>query len=129
MLKRSRKYRWAITRGRWFSWISGLPGVVPAENHCRLNDIRNKYASRGFEVIAVNVDENPDGGLEFLREYPVNHPVAYDPKGTVPSIYKLKGMPYAFLIDRKGIVHHVHESYRDGDRNKIENMVKALLEK
>lgn len=108
----------------WASWCGPCRKSLPA-----LNEIRSKYASRGFEVIAVNVDENPEDGLKFLREFPVAYPVAYDPKGTVPSVYELKGMPYAFLIDRKGIVHHVHEGYRDGDENKIESLVKALLGK
>lgn len=108
----------------WASWCGPCRKSLPA-----LNDIRNKYASRGFEVIAINVDENPDDGLKFLREYSVSYPIAYDPKGAVPAAYQLKGMPYAFLIDRKGVVRHIHEGYRDGDQDKIETMVKALLGK
>lgn len=108
----------------WASWCGPCRKSLP-----ELNEIRNKYASRGFEVIAINVDENPDDGLKFLREYSVSYPIAYDPKGTVPAAYQLKGMPYAFLIDRKGVVRHIHEGYRDGDRNKIETKVKALLGK
>lgn len=108
----------------WASWCGPCRKSLPA-----LNDIRNKYASRGFEVIAINVDENPDDGLKFLREYSVSYPIAYDPKGAVPAAYQVKGMPYAFLIDRKGIVRHIHEGYRDGDQNKIETKVKALLGK
>lgn len=108
----------------WASWCGPCRKSLPA-----LNDIRNKYSSRGFEVIAINVDENPDDGLKFLREYSVSYPIAYDPNGAVPTAYQLKGMPYAFLIDRKGVVRHIHEGYRDGDQNKIETMVKALLGK
>lgn len=108
----------------WASWCGPCRKSLPA-----LNDIRNKYASRGFEVIAINVDENPEDGLKFLREFSVSYPVAYDPKGAVPATYQLKGMPYAFLIDRQGTVHHIHEGYREGDQAKIETMVKALLGK
>ena len=115
----------------WASWCGPCAKSLPA-----LDEIRKKYAGRGFEVLAVNLDENPDDGLAFLRDHPVSYPVVYDPKGDVPSAYDVQGMPYAFIIDRQGKVHHIHAGYREGnekkgegDKVKIDLMVYELLGK
>jgi hypothetical protein len=36
-------------------------------------------------------------------------------------------MPSSFLVDRKGIVRHVHAGFRASDRTTLESQIESLL--
>jgi thiol-disulfide isomerase/thioredoxin len=93
----------------------------------RLNEIRNELADRGFEVLAVNVDEFEEDALAFLEEIPVDYPVIWDPQGDSPRQYGILGMPTAYLVDREGVIRHVHQGFRKSDTEKVRAMVIELL--
>ena len=46
----------------------------------------------------------------------------------MPAAFGVKGMPTAFLLDKKGLVHRVHEGFRPGDAERLRKEVLALLE-
>lgn len=102
----------------WASWCGPCRKSLPI-----LNEIRNEYASQGFEVIAINVDEKLSDALKFLDKYPVDYPILLDPKGTQPQAYKVQGMPTAYLIDEKGNIIYKHKGFKKKDRKKIEKLI------
>ena len=106
----------------WASWCGPCRQSLPL-----MNEVRNRLKSKGFEVLAVNLDEEPEAGLAFLKLYPVQYPVVSDVKGTTPATYKIQGMPTSFLIDRKGKVRQVHVGFKKGDIKKIESEITELL--
>jgi len=102
----------------WASWCGPCRKSLPI-----LNEIRSQYASQGFEVIAINVDENLNDALKFLDKYPVDYPILLDPTGKSPQAYKVKGMPTAYLIDEKGTIIYKHIGFKTKDRKKIEQLI------
>lgn len=106
----------------WASWCGPCRQSLPI-----LNEIRKDYASKGFEVVAVNVDENLKDALKFLDKYPVDYPILLDPKGKMPKTYKVQGMPTAYLIDEKGVVLYKHTGFKKKDRKKIEALIDKHL--
>jgi len=106
----------------WASWCGSCRTSLPL-----LSELRTKLSKKGFEVLGVNVDAKPKDGIAFLDKYPVSFPVLSDPKGKTPELYRLKGMPTSYLIDRKGVIRHVHVGFKKGDMAKIQNDVLALL--
>ena len=60
----------------WASWCGPCRVSFPL-----LEKIRTELGPRGFEVLAVNVDEFEEDARKFLLELPVSYPVAYDPQG------------------------------------------------
>lgn len=86
----------------WASWCGPCRRSFP-----KLEALHQQYGDQGFEVIAINLDEQEADAHEFLDKYPVSFPIAWDPEGKVAGEYKLKGMPSAYLLDRDGKVHHV----------------------
>lgn len=106
----------------WASWCGPCRQSLPI-----MNKIREQYAEYGFEVVAVNVDENLDDALGFLEQYPVSYPVLLDPEGKMPAMYDVQGMPTAYLIDRKGVIIYKHEGFKKSDEAKIEAMIKENL--
>jgi thiol-disulfide isomerase/thioredoxin len=109
----------------WASWWPPCLVSIPL-----LNELRNEYVNAGkpFEVLAVNVDADPDDGIDFLLDEPVNYVVVSDPKGDTPRLYKVPGMPTSYLVDAKGQVRLVHTGFKKSDIDMIEAEVDKLLE-
>lgn len=106
----------------WASWCGPCRQSLPA-----LNDIRKEFRKKGFEVIAINLDEERDDAMEFLKEFPVAYPTARDTSGEVPEAYGLVGMPTAYLVDRKGKVQLVHEGFKKSDTEELKQKINTLL--
>jgi thiol-disulfide isomerase/thioredoxin len=106
----------------WASWCGPCRQSLPA-----LNSIRQEFRSKGFEVIAINLDEEREDAMEFLKEFPVAYPTARDTSGKVPEAYGLVGMPTAYLIDRKGNIQMVHEGFKKTDGAPLKAEIKKLL--
>lgn len=106
----------------WASWCGPCRKSLPM-----LNELRNELKDRGFEVLALNVDETREEGLRFLKEYPVDYPTLFDNEGTAAT-YQLRGMPTAFLIDHNGKLHSQHVGFNPKDMGSIREEVLSLLE-
>ena len=107
----------------WATWCPPCRKSMPA-----LNQLRNELLSSNFEVIAINVDEDPDSAEQYLKNHPVDYPIVLDPSGNCPSTYQLIGMPTSYLLDQNGVIHDVQVGYRKGDIKIIRAKVMALLE-
>lgn len=107
----------------WASWCGPCRQSLPL-----LNTLRNELGEDKFEVVAINLDENPEDGKRFLERYPVTYPVLTDTTGDTPQKYQLTGMPTSYLIDQKGNLRGAHQGFRSGDIDKIREIVKKLIQ-
>lgn len=106
----------------WASWCGPCRQSFPW-----MNEMQARYESQGFEVVAVNVDQNPEAAAEFLSEVPATFTVAYDPEGKTPEAYEVMGMPSAYLIDRNGHIHSQHIGFHNGQKETYEASIRSLL--
>lgn len=106
----------------WASWCGPCRISLP-----QLNQLRAELAEQGFEVLAVNVDENKKDALDFLEEFPVEYPVVWDSGGGNARSWAVPGMPTGYVIDRKGVLRHIHKGYRRGDGEKLRALLEELL--
>lgn len=108
----------------WASWCAPCIVSIPL-----LNELRNRYVAEGkpFEVLAVNVDSEPEDGIDFLLDQPVDYVVVSDPAGKTPALYQVPGMPTSYLVDATGQVRLVHEGFKRSDIELIEAEVAKLL--
>ena len=108
----------------WASWCGPCRQSLPI-----LNTLREKYKAEGFEVIAINVDENTDDAKAFLKKYPVNYPIVSDPAAKTPELYKINGMPTAFLIGKDGKVKYKHEGFKKSETEALDKKIRNFLSK
>jgi peroxiredoxin len=84
-------------------------------------------------VLAVSVDEpdavTKDQIAEFAKNTGVKFAVVWDKEQKAVKLYSPPTMPTSFVIDKEGVVRHVHSGYKDGEEDKIAQEVKALLGK
>lgn len=106
----------------WATWCPPCKQSMPF-----LNGLRNEKHKEGFEIVAINVDENSEEAKQFLTENPVDYTTAFDPSGNCPGAFDVKAMPSSYLIDKTGTIRLVHLGFRDGDDITIREHVDKLL--
>lgn len=108
----------------WASWCKPCAKSFPW-----MNEMKQSYADKGFEILAVNLDKDRKLADEFLNRMDVNFKVAFDEDGKSAADYKLKGMPSSYLIGRDGKVYASHIGFREKDKAQLEQAIKKLLNK
>jgi len=106
----------------WATWCPPCKKSMPF-----LNGLRNERLKDGFEIIAINVDEDSEEVRQFLSNNPVDYVMAFDPKGDCPAKFEVQAMPSSYLVDKTGKIRKVHLGFRDEDQAVIREQVSALL--
>lgn len=109
----------------WASWCAPCRKSFPW-----LNEMENKYGSKGLVILGVNVDENSEDAQRFLKENPAIFKLVYDPKGQHASFYDLPGMPTTLIFNRQGKLVHRHAGFLTANINEYEQqIIKSLAVK
>ena len=107
----------------WASWCPPCLASLPA-----YDQMRREIGTEEFEIIAINVDENTEDGLKFLKEHPVSYPVLADPEGQIGIPYGIRTLPRSFLLDRSGQIISTHKSFKEGDEIMLKQEIQRLLD-
>lgn len=81
-------------------------------------------------VIGVSVDESDTEKAkleEFIKATGVKFSVVWDKDKSAAKAYSPPKMPTAFIIDKTGVVRHIHAGYGEGEEDKIAEEIKALV--
>jgi len=88
----------------WATWCGPcrieIPGFV---------EMQDRYASEGFSVIGIDMDDNPSAVPEFSKEFRMNYPVAMGDVRISQLYGGVYGLPTAFIIGRDGRIYAKHE--------------------
>jgi peroxiredoxin len=106
----------------WASWCEPCADSMPV-----LESLYTRFRADGLRVIGVSQDRSADNIAPFLRRHPVTFPIIHDAGNAIAGRYAPPTMPTSYLIDREGVVRHVHRGFRAGDAEAIEREVRELL--
>lgn len=106
----------------WASWCAPCREELPV-----LERLYRQYRGQGLVVVGVNVDREERNMRDFLTRVRVSFPVAHDVRHEVAGRYSPPTMPTSYIVDRHGVVRHVHRGFRARDASMIESHVQALL--
>lgn len=81
----------------WASWCPPCLHEMPS-----MTRLKSLLAERDFEILAVNLAEQPEDFADFLAKNPVNFPILLDPKGQAIQDWRIIAYPTTYLIDRQG---------------------------
>jgi len=108
----------------WALWCTPCKQELKA-----LQALYEKYASRGFTVVAINQDT--PRSLAKVRSYVASQsftfPVALDPNGQLLQRFNGQAIPHSVFLDSTGIVVRTSVGYLPGDETKIERQLLSML--
>lgn len=109
----------------WASWCAPCLRSFPV-----LNQMYKDYRHKGFEIIAINMDENLSNAQAFLTEHPIDYTVLQGYNHNVANQYQIHGLPSAFLVDASGKLRLIHTGFKRNDARFLRaNIEKLLAEK
>lgn len=108
----------------WASWCVPCKKSFPW-----FNEMQKRYKKQGLVIVAVNMDQERQDAEKFLKKFPANFIIAYDPNGEVATEYKVIGMPSSYLIDRKGELSMSHLGFREKDKAPLESAIVQMLDR
>jgi len=106
----------------WASWCPPCAKSFPF-----LNDLDRDFKDSGLQVIGVNLDQAPGDAKAFLDKYPANFTVAADVNEKCARDFDVKAMPSSYLVDRNGVIRHVHLGFRPGEAEELRVLAEHLL--
>lgn len=106
----------------WASWCGPCAKSFPF-----LNGLNDELKNQGLRIVAVNMDENPQDAEAFLAKLPAAFTVATDVEAKCAQQFDVKAMPSSYLIDRKGIIRHIHLGFKTDEAEEVKSLVTQLL--
>ena len=61
-----------------------------------------------FTILAINAGESEKAVMQFVDDIGISFPVLLDPDTKIQSLYKIKGYPTTFFVDKDGFVRVQH---------------------
>jgi len=108
----------------WASWC--LPCI---EEMPQLKTLENHFASKGFLLLAINMEEKPKEKVKSKiarNQMPDN--LIYNVSNNFLSPYKIKSLPISVLIDREGKIHKVYTGTQNWMKYDVIREIDKLLE-
>ncbi len=87
----------------WATWCGPCKLEMPA--------IEAEYLARqdqGFTVLAVNLDEPADDVRAFVDALGLTFTTLLDPGARVNDLYRVRGYPTTFFVNRDGVIERQH---------------------
>ncbi len=106
----------------WASWCGPCAQSMPF-----LEALKNEFQAQGLEVVGVNVDENKDEALAFMKKHPVSFTLAQNEDGQCPAVFEVQAMPSSYLIDRQGKIQHIQLGFHASETGAVREKLQALL--
>ena len=106
----------------WATWCTPCRKSFPW-----MNEMHNKYKKKGLKIIAINLDDNPKRAKTFLKKYPADFTVAYDPEGTTADKYKVKVMPSSYLVGKNRKLLSTHYGFKNKEKDALEAEFRKAL--
>jgi thiol-disulfide isomerase/thioredoxin len=104
----------------WATWCPPCRKEFPS-----LGRVRKLFKPSDFEVLAVNVGEDPDSVFSFTGI--TDFPVMFDRDSKAMAAWSVRGLPTTFLVDRQGRLAYRATGGREFDDADIVATIKQLL--
>ena len=106
----------------WATWCGPCKESFP-----KYQDLYVKYKASGLELVAISLDDESNEIGAFVKATGVKFPVGWDGGKKAAPCFDIKNMPTAYIVDKKGVVRHVHRGYHANEEKEIEKEIKELL--
>lgn len=106
----------------WASWCTSCMQSFPF-----LNQLTHEFGDKGLHIVGVNLDEKVDDALAFLGHHPSQFTIANHGGEQCAKSFDVQAMPTSYLVDKHGIIRHVHQGFREGEMEELKQQIVQLL--
>lgn len=106
----------------WASWCGPCRIELP-----HFEKLRKEIGEDRVAIIAVSADSKRKDIETFSKELNLDFPLLFDPKLKVNQLYRIRAMPTTFIVDKEGIIRHVHMGFKESVLPLYEKELRALL--
>ena len=107
----------------WATWCEACMVEMPS-----LIKLRNSYKERGFEMVSINVDENPESVIPAtLKQLGIDFPIYTDAGGKLAELFDVHAIPLTVIIDKDHKVLLIESGERDWNGSDIREQVDRWL--
>ncbi|HLE01520.1 MAG TPA: TlpA disulfide reductase family protein [Bdellovibrionota bacterium] len=107
----------------WATWCEACLVEMPS-----IVSLRSRYLNRGFDVISINVDENPESVLgSSLKRLGIDFPVYLDRDGKTSELFGVHGIPLTVVMDQQRRILFVETGERDWSGEEIREQIERWL--
>ncbi|MEN9595949.1 MAG: hypothetical protein RL236_383 [Pseudomonadota bacterium] len=106
----------------WASWCGSCQQSFPF-----LNQLAHEFGDQGLHIVGVNLDEKVDDALAFLAHHPSKFTIANHGGEQCAKSFDVQAMPTSYLIDKHGVIRHIHQGFRAGETEELKQQIAQLL--
>lgn len=106
----------------WASWCAPCRQEMP-----HLNALSQQYSALGFNLMGINVDEDPQAANRAINNLKVAFPVLFDSDSRIAELFSVDAMPTTIIIDKDGNIRHWHRGYQAGYEDSYAEQVAQLI--
>lgn len=105
----------------WATWCGPCRREIP-----HMVKLYGELYDQGFEIVAVNLREDPAKVARFVEQFKMNFPILLDKYGQVGGEYYVRAIPTSIFLDEAGIIQAVHRGTLT--ETALRNYVEALMQ-
>ncbi len=107
----------------WATWCGPCRIERPA-----MQRVYEELKDKGFEIVAVDLQENKKVVKKFIKEYNLTFTVLLDKTGKVGRLYGARSIPMTYLIDRNGYIIGRQIGAREWDTLEFKDLFEEILQ-
>ena len=107
----------------WATWCPPCVKELPS-----MQAVRRQFAGEPFEVIAVNVGEDPVDVSNFLNriDAELEYPILLDENMVAAKNWKVRALPTTYIIDPQGRARYIALGERDFGAPDVVSILRSL---
>lgn len=107
----------------WASWCPPCIKSFPF-----MNQLTRDFEERGLQVVGINLDEERSEAEDFLKQFQNKFTIVFDTDKQCAKDFNVIAMPSTYIIDKRGLVRHIHRGFRPGEMEAMRELIDALLD-
>jgi thiol-disulfide isomerase/thioredoxin len=107
----------------WATWCEACMVEMPS-----IVALRQRYKDKGLEVVAVNVDENPEAVVpKAIRDLKIDFPVYRDSESKLADLFDVRAIPLTVVINHDRRVLLIETGERDWNGSEVHKLLDEWL--
>ena len=110
----------------WYTHCPPCVRAMPA-----LSELNDEFKDKGLRIFGLNSVDNQPHSLPGLDKFLQKRKISYDVIMTQPTVdlmYKIKGYPTMYVVDKSGKIAYVEIGFNEEKFNELKAKVEELLE-